>query len=75
MSEPTSIEYLMTKHHNEAYLKSQQVPFKNAPQIQFYLYLGWPLLVARDSTGMVTDVFFQNRPNIVDPMTRAKKYL
>jgi hypothetical protein len=23
----------------------------------------------------VTDVFFQNRPNMVDPMTRAKIFL
>jgi hypothetical protein len=65
----------MIKPQNEAYLRSLQEPFRNAPQIQFYLYLGWPLLVARDTTGIVTDVFFQNRPNMVDPMTRAKIFL
>lgn len=60
---------------NEAYLKSLQEPFKSAPMIQMYYYIGKPLLVARSNTGIVTDVFFQDRPNISNPIERAKKYL
>ncbi len=58
-----------------AYLKSLEEPFKSAPMLQMYYYLGQPLLVARSGTGIVTDVFFQGRPNITNPMERAKKYL
>ncbi|NRH21373.1 hypothetical protein HOO68_04990 [Candidatus Gracilibacteria bacterium] len=58
-----------------AYIKSQQEPFKSAPMLQMYYYLGQPLLVARSSTGIVTNVFFQGRPSITNPMERAKKYL
>lgn len=36
------------------YTISQQEPFKSAPQIQFYMYKLWMLLVARDVTGKVT---------------------
>lgn len=61
--------------HNEAYLASTQEPFVSAPMLQMYYYMGKPLLVARSSTGIVTNVFFQGRSNIVDQMIRAKKYL
>ena len=46
-------------HKPEAYLKSLEEPFRSAPTLQMYTYLGSPLLVARSQTGMVTDVFFQ----------------
>ncbi|MDD2693763.1 MAG: hypothetical protein PHY14_02425 [Candidatus Gracilibacteria bacterium] len=58
----------------DAYLTSQKEPFASAPMLQMYYYLGQPLLVARSSTGIVTDVFFQGR-TIANPMERAKKYL
>jgi hypothetical protein len=57
------------------YLKSLEEPFRSAPMLQMYYYLGQPLLVARNNTGIITDVFFQNRPGIVDPMLRAKRFL
>jgi hypothetical protein len=57
------------------YLKSLEEPFRSAPIIQMYRYGGSPLLVARSNTGIVTNVFFQNHRNILDPMLRAQKYL
>lgn len=63
------------KSNFDVYLKSLEEPFKSAPMIQMYYYLGQPLLVARSNTGIVTDVFFQGRPNIINPMERARKYL
>lgn len=60
--------------HNEAYLKSLEEPFRSAPTLQMYAYLGSPLLVARSQTGIVTDVFFQ-RKNVTDPIVIAQKYL
>ena len=58
-----------------AYLRSLEEPFRSAPQIQMYYYLGQPLLVARSASGIVTDVYFQWSKNIIDPMARAKLYL
>lgn len=58
-----------------AYLKSLEEPFRSAPTIQMYTYAGSPLLVARSSTGIITNVFFQNHSNMSDPMLRAQKYL
>lgn len=60
--------------NNQAYLKSLEEPFRSAPTIQMYSYVGSPLLVARSQTGLVTDIFFQSR-DVTDTINLAKKYL
>lgn len=67
--------HISGKSNNETYLISLTEPFVSAPMIQMYNYLWHPLLVARSSTWVVTDVYFQNRPYIENPMERAKKFL
>jgi hypothetical protein len=64
----------LTKWSWEAYFRSLEEPFRSAPMLQMYIYLGKPLLVARDSTWLVTHVYFQGR-DIWDPIATAKKYL
>ncbi len=61
--------------NNEAYLASLNPPFSNAYITQWYSYFGRPLLVARDSSWLVTDVFIQNPLNNKNQKEVAKKYL
>lgn len=58
----------------EAYTESLKEPFRSAPMLQMYVYMGKPLLVARDESGAVQHVYFQQR-NIENPMERARLYL
>lgn len=58
----------------EAYDKSLEEPFRSAHTLQMYLYMGKPLLVARDASGEVQAAYFQQR-HIENPMERAKLYL
>lgn len=58
----------------EAYNQSLEEPFRSAPMLQMYYYMGKPLLVARDASGEVQAVYFQQR-RVDNPMERAKLYL
>ncbi len=59
----------------EAYRISQQEPYVSAPMIQMYSYFWRPLLVARNTSGMVTDVFLEDFKHWKDSKEIAKKYL
>lgn len=61
--------------NNQAYLASMKPPFSTAPVVQWYIYLGRPMMVARDTLGQVTDVFIQNPLSSKDPKELAKNYL
>lgn len=74
-SHPPGFIYTKGFYQKNIYDISLTEPFISAPMLQMYNYLWQPLLVARSGTGVVIDVYFQNRPNLVNPMERAKKFL
>jgi hypothetical protein len=61
--------------NNEAYLASLKPPFSTAYMTQWYIYLGRPMLVARNSSLQVTDVFIQNPLNHKNQKEIAKRFL
>lgn len=60
---------------NEAYVTSLKSPFSTAYATQWYSYLGRPMLVARDNSWLVVDVFIQSPLSNKNQMEIAKKYL
>ena len=61
---------------NEAYLVSLNPPFSTAHTIQWYSYLGRPMIVARDASWIITDVYIQNPLQTkMSQKELAKKYL
>lgn len=63
------------KMNNEAYLASLKPPFSTAYMTQWYIYLGRPMLVARNSSLQVTDVFIQNPLSHKNQKEIAKRFL
>lgn len=63
------------KYRGDAYFASLNPPFSTAYMTQWYIYLGRPMLVARNSSLQVTDVFIQNPLNHKNQKEVAKKYL
>lgn len=63
------------KMKNEAYLASLNPPFSIAYLTQWYSYLGRPMLVARNNSWQVTNVFIQNPLSHKSQIEIAKKYL
>lgn len=64
------------QYKGDAYFASLNPPFSSAYMTQWYSYLGRPMLVARDSSWLVTDVFIQNPLQTkLSQKELAKKYL
>lgn len=63
------------KYTGDAYFASLNPPFSTAYLIQWYSYLGRPMLVARDNSWLVVDVFIQSPLSNKNQKEIAKKYL
>lgn len=56
------------------YTVSMKEPFSSADSLQFYVYKRDILLVARDTSGTVTDFYFENQ-SIIPKKEEIQKYL